>query len=1097
MRYLYILLALAAPAFASVDAWGPVPGDTNNIPCHFQAATNATPIHVTVVSDICGLANNAKIWVYGAINTGSTSNRSSANIHMANSSDANGLCRTVKNLSGTQFDLYDCAGTTAVAGNGTWSNGGLIARVQSYTTKGHPNGYFDGPSGTLTSLLGVATSGGYCDTSRIYMQALDIDAAAATGDTVVGTDDYGGLGARQALKYWCDKVTNTANKTKAINYLMNSLPLYTAACDTAQVDCKPYASSDQMDYKWETQAHNPLITYTLMRADLSAGQKATFVANIIDDQDWTKGGYNYTGTTRTTPAFRTQTGCTVSYGTGSTAVTGSGCSWLTSATVGDRFFVTHSFAQSGFWYQIASITNDNLLNLNRLPYTAVSGTANFLIGPTWVEGTHIGFIPYGYHNHYNMLCGQDFTQSSHSCPDYYGQSDGPFDVNNHTRGRLVRAMHAAITIMEDDPRGGWLFTNASMLYFHLIRPVDNAYGGVTETGPGYSAARIWRDIIEYYGLIKFSFTGDPDLTNGNDNVFKSAGNMALAYLSPESFGGDYNKTIPFTGMVGFSRETGELWWPGLSVMHFRPDLTVAKNVAYIFHSVWPGFTLANVTHGGSPGVMPYYLNDRPDIVPAAPTSTVLDMTGIRPSVGCTLPGGSCVYEPKIAMASRSSYVFGGSAGSELWIDFSSNVPRDHGGNDYGWPHFDIHFVNPLMTGDDISGFPPNTPYLKPQASTMLVGGESNLATGVTALNRKHSSATVAMISASMRGIYTTKPTTANWTMTHAKVGTHGFALARYEMTNGSSVQMGYRRHYFITGSGTPASNTGITVTSGTPSTVALAMASSGPKINESVWGCTPTTENGPLANGSYTGQSGERARYDFLATSGTSATCYDFIQFGPSTITKPTIVKGTSGSHETFEIQDASDPAVILSASALVSNLTSASVATTHSGNALLIVEGLAAGTYAVARNGTGVGGCGSITVLAGEHLLSCASVASGTITVAVAGSGPTITTSSPLTGGTVGVSYSNTLAATGGSTPYTWSCSGCTLPPGLSLSSAGAITGTPTTAGVYTFTPTVTDNASAVDNDNLFSLTIAAAPTGTGTRVNGAVRVNGGVRIR
>jgi alpha-tubulin suppressor-like RCC1 family protein len=62
------------------------------------------------------------------------------------------------------------------------------------------------------------------------------------------------------------------------------------------------------------------------------------------------------------------------------------------------------------------------------------------------------------------------------------------------------------------------------------------------------------------------------------------------------------------------------------------------------------------------------------------------------------------------------------------------------------------------------------------------------------------------------------------------------------------------------------------------------------------------------------------------------------------------------------------------------------------------------------------------------------------------------------LPGGTVGSPYSATAHATGGSTPYTWVASG--LPPGLQInSSTGQITGTPTSAGSYTTTLTVTDH--------------------------------------
>jgi hypothetical protein len=71
------------------------------------------------------------------------------------------------------------------------------------------------------------------------------------------------------------------------------------------------------------------------------------------------------------------------------------------------------------------------------------------------------------------------------------------------------------------------------------------------------------------------------------------------------------------------------------------------------------------------------------------------------------------------------------------------------------------------------------------------------------------------------------------------------------------------------------------------------------------------------------------------------------------------------------------------------------------------------------------------------------------------------ITTTSPLTPGTVGSAYSLTFAATGGTTPYTWSVSAGTLPAGLTLSSAGVLSGTPTAAGTSNFTVEATDSAS------------------------------------
>ena len=72
-----------------------------------------------------------------------------------------------------------------------------------------------------------------------------------------------------------------------------------------------------------------------------------------------------------------------------------------------------------------------------------------------------------------------------------------------------------------------------------------------------------------------------------------------------------------------------------------------------------------------------------------------------------------------------------------------------------------------------------------------------------------------------------------------------------------------------------------------------------------------------------------------------------------------------------------------------------------------------------------------------------------------------TITTFSlaPLT---KNVPYSQQLSATGGAAPYTWSLTAGALPTGLSLSSAGLISGTPTVGGSFTFTVTVRDRNNA-----------------------------------
>jgi mono/diheme cytochrome c family protein len=84
--------------------------------------------------------------------------------------------------------------------------------------------------------------------------------------------------------------------------------------------------------------------------------------------------------------------------------------------------------------------------------------------------------------------------------------------------------------------------------------------------------------------------------------------------------------------------------------------------------------------------------------------------------------------------------------------------------------------------------------------------------------------------------------------------------------------------------------------------------------------------------------------------------------------------------------------------------------------------------------------------------------------------------TTSILPNGTAGTAYSQTLSASGGVPPYTWSYSG-TLPQGLGVTSAGSVTGTPTAAGDFSFTVRVADSKSSAVTKTI-SLTISAPPS-------------------
>jgi Zn-dependent metalloprotease len=80
---------------------------------------------------------------------------------------------------------------------------------------------------------------------------------------------------------------------------------------------------------------------------------------------------------------------------------------------------------------------------------------------------------------------------------------------------------------------------------------------------------------------------------------------------------------------------------------------------------------------------------------------------------------------------------------------------------------------------------------------------------------------------------------------------------------------------------------------------------------------------------------------------------------------------------------------------------------------------------------------------------------------------------------GTVGTAISSfTLSASGGTAPYTWTGTG--LPPGVSVSSSGTVSGTPTTAGTYNATVTATA-ASGGSGSATFTFTVSGGGGGGG----------------
>jgi hypothetical protein len=106
-------------------------------------------------------------------------------------------------------------------------------------------------------------------------------------------------------------------------------------------------------------------------------------------------------------------------------------------------------------------------------------------------------------------------------------------------------------------------------------------------------------------------------------------------------------------------------------------------------------------------------------------------------------------------------------------------------------------------------------------------------------------------------------------------------------------------------------------------------------------------------------------------------------------------------------------------------------------------------------------------------------------LTMLVTAPPPLTITSPSVPNGYVGFNYSYTLAASGGLGARNWNVAAGALPPGLSLSAAGAITGSPQNFGSFTFTAKVTDSTTFTTRSYTLqvvplTLTFVVPPAGT-----------------
>ena len=1071
---LVVLLALTVLPLPAVDLWTPVIGTGY---CRVSSATSSGTLRVTVADIIaCGVVNDDKVWVGLMRITGPQ--WSVGNVHMENSSDTNNLCRTVKNVSGNSFDLYNCDGTAAITASGTHTaNTGRVRKVQARTLRGHPRLAFDGPSGSMATM---ANAGSYWASGRAERTAVETVTAAyvASYGQVVGSDRLYTNGLLSALRWWGEGKPGSSTYKDAAKWgATTDLPMPTTACDETQRKCG-LTSSSQADYLWAIYSFNPLVSSSLMAGELSAGEEAAAAEYYLSDsQNWQNGGHAWVGGSKSLPAFRTITnpaGVIATTG-GSATVTGTNTNFLTDITVGDYIMIGYAtedaYAQ---YFKVTAIASNTSLTIAPIP-SAGTSNKHYNVGRPYASGD-AGWLAVGKHLEYDIFGGGDWDNVNNDAWAYGLQGGYDMDpMHNHTHGRVISYLAAGLRFADTSGSYGivarWLATDAMVALYDFIWPAVSNWGGfTTQSARGYQVQRGLHQIPLCFGFIKHSFTDSPEYAPEAWWTGIARWNLGGIAVngSYEDAWGSQEDAYPVTGVSNVT--------PGLGVVLFNPSHPEAQALRRYISTDWGFYTQPRLTANSAMQFLPWaFLGNRPDVTATQRTNTTMDFLSTSKAACVAVFGSSTCYDSeRMGMMSRSDWT---NQAEHVAINANTHHKLDHGDQQHE-VRMDIGFKNTIwLAGDGDSYFGISSPQ---RNNTLAIGGTSNWKTtskGITTIRRKYGTATLAVAAVDITNHYVANVTHASRSFLHLK----GFGtVERDDATTSSSQTVVLYQHYWLGGGGCSGC---VTTNSNTPrftrTGVGRMLSSfSGPSVS--------TTSDGVGYSGGY----GATHRFSVGPGSVTAASIYALHHLNPSdSATLPTIVESDPSGFHAWEIQAAS-PWVVLVAPANTNTATAASITTTHSGSARLAVAGLAAGSYKVQRNGSDVTGCESITVAAGAHVLECAAVASGTIVVQSLGgpSAPTITTSSPLPAGTVGSAYSQTIAATGGTPSYTWSLTSGSC-PGLSLSSGGVLSGTPTAAGVCSLTIRCTDATPLYDED-VFSLTINAAPGGgAGAQVRGTIR--------
>ena len=316
------------------------------------------------------------------------------------------------------------------------------------------------------------------------------------------------------------------------------------------------------------------------------------------------------------------------------------------------------------------------------------------------------------------------------------------------------------------------------------------------------------------------------------------------------------------------------------------------------------------------------------------------------------------------------------------------------------------------------------------------------------------------------GVITGTPTT---------VGTFNFSITATDASTGTGPYTGTRAYSITVADATPvAANSSSTVAYGSANNTLSLNITGGTPTSLSI--VTPPTHGSAVVTGAtlqYTPAAGY-AGPDSLAYTASNGTGTSGTATVSITVSSPTIT-ATPGTADTATV-----------GAAYSRTYTWGGGAAPYSGYQ---VQNLPAGLSVTATTATTATVSGTPTAAGTFNLVLSATDSStgtgpfsGGASLALTVGAPTVSIApATLTAAPAYAAYSQTLTATGGIGPHSFAVTAGALPPGLTLSSAGVLSGTVGAAGTYNFTVTATESsAGAYTGSRAYTLTVSASATYT-----------------